>query len=465
MDQDPHRALGAPEHAGDLGGRHLLDEAQDERPAAVVGQPADRGPCLGGLEPAGRSALDVDGAGQSRRPFERTPRDGGVGCAGRWRPRSGRSGTARPGTSRHPRRRPAGHAPRSAAARRGRAGTSARWRPRRRGGRRARRTRSCTPGRGTSDTGRRTRAGSRRAASTSGRSRSRWTSRRSSVADTFLNTGRAIALHPDRRRAGGLAVGQPEVDDLAGQDGPLRRRPPRGPRRRGRRLDGSTPRARTTAELPSGGSSRTGPPVRQLAGDPAGDVEATRAEAPGPRLEPADEAVEQPGRVDRSAAGGLVQARHRPGELGREVAAGQSALIPMPTIARGSVAPEPDGLAQHAGQLAHGPVAGLDDEVVRPLEADRPWSAARRPPRPRRPSPGRRSPRAARPGRARARSAGTRPTAGARRPAARPTTGRRGRGRRSARRPRPGRPRASRRRARRGRRRSSSRRARTARGG
>ena len=39
-------------------------------------------------------------------------------------------------------------------------------------------------------------------------------------AATFLNTARAIALHPDRSGVDGL-VGEPQVDDLAAQDGPL----------------------------------------------------------------------------------------------------------------------------------------------------------------------------------------------------------------------------------------------------
>ena len=136
---------------------HLVDEAQDERPPAIAGQPADGAPGRGRPRRAATaSASRSSGVGDVGRGLERrlgmaAPAGGGA------RPRRcGRSGTARRGTSRRPRRRPAGPAPRTGRGWSARRGTSARWRPPPRDGRAARRTRSCTPGRGTSDTGPRT---------------------------------------------------------------------------------------------------------------------------------------------------------------------------------------------------------------------------------------------------------------------------------------------------------------------
>ena len=116
VDEDPDRALGATEDAGDLGGRHLVDEAQDERPAPVAGQARrrlarPRRPRRGrspGPSMSGRSATCAaasSGASGRRRRVRRRVR----------RRRCGRSGTARPGTWRRPRRRPGARAPRSGA--------------------------------------------------------------------------------------------------------------------------------------------------------------------------------------------------------------------------------------------------------------------------------------------------------------------------------------------------------------
>ena len=97
----------------------------------------------------------------------------------------------------------------------------------------------------------------------------------------------------------------------------------------------------------------------------------------------------------------------------------------MPTTTRGSSRAEAVGLAEDAGRACGRPPsarARRDDQVVRPLEADRARRAARPPSRPRRPSPAttiaRQPPDAL--GRA-ARPAGTRATAAARVRAARPS--------------------------------------------
>ncbi len=71
MDEDPYGALRSPEHAGDLGSRHLLDEPQDERPAPIGGQPTDGTPGCGRLVAGRRAALDVERVGDERRGLDR----------------------------------------------------------------------------------------------------------------------------------------------------------------------------------------------------------------------------------------------------------------------------------------------------------------------------------------------------------------------------------------------------------
>ena len=112
MDEHPDRTLRPTEHAGDLRGAELVDEAQDHRLAALAGQSPDgapRGPRLVApdrLRPRRRA--------DRPRPSRRSARSGdGARAAARRRPRSGRSGTARPGRSRRPRRPRAGPAPRT----------------------------------------------------------------------------------------------------------------------------------------------------------------------------------------------------------------------------------------------------------------------------------------------------------------------------------------------------------------
>ena len=206
MDQDAYGALRPPEDVGDLAGRHLVDEAQHDRPPPVAGQAVDGAP--------GRSdGLALDD-GPPRRRAGRRSRPG--------RPRAAPPVGAEPaatfgdnvaGDAEQPdaerggalavvRRGPLLG---TAATRRGRTGTSVRWRPPPRDGRRARRSRSCTPGPRTSDTARRTARGplARPPRATDrdrgGRARERSASTGRAI---FLNAGRAMALHPDLRRLG-----------------------------------------------------------------------------------------------------------------------------------------------------------------------------------------------------------------------------------------------------------------------
>ena len=83
MDEDPNGALGPAEDAGDLGGRHLLDEAQDDRAAAVGGQSPDGPPRRGGLVADRGAALDVERVGDVRGGLDRGL-SGGAGASARW---------------------------------------------------------------------------------------------------------------------------------------------------------------------------------------------------------------------------------------------------------------------------------------------------------------------------------------------------------------------------------------------
>src|SRR3990172_11194072 len=67
MEEDANRAPGAPHPPGDLRGAHLIDEAQDERAAAIARQAADGTPGLGRLVPADSLTLDVLRVGDDRR--------------------------------------------------------------------------------------------------------------------------------------------------------------------------------------------------------------------------------------------------------------------------------------------------------------------------------------------------------------------------------------------------------------
>ena len=320
MDEDPHRALGPPEDAGDLGGRHLVDEAQDERAPAVVR--------AAGRWRATRARPRRDGRRRPRVERDRRRQRGrlerGLGLAAPppalvRRPRCGRSGTARPGTSRRRRRRPAGRAPRTAAAPPGRTGTSARWRPRRRDGRRARRSRSCTPGPRTSDTGRRTGRGRACAASTSARSRSRW-ARRGRRPPSGRRSSKCRSGHRVTPRPAAVArrTWTTSPDE----------RPRRLARRRAPRIldqQGAASRRRRRAAphrrpAPSGADERDrSRPVVSWRSVQSATSNAPRAEPVDPDLERSRNAVEQRLASIGPAAGGLAQASHRGRELRREV--------------------------------------------------------------------------------------------------------------------------------------------------
>ena len=85
VDEHPDGALGPAEDAGDLRGRHLVDEAQDERPAAILGQPRDRPPrCSRGIV-----AFGVALAGRPARRRSPRPRAGPPGGGGARRRRFG----------------------------------------------------------------------------------------------------------------------------------------------------------------------------------------------------------------------------------------------------------------------------------------------------------------------------------------------------------------------------------------
>src|SRR4051794_33876379 len=61
MDEHPDGALRSAEHARDLRGAQLVDEAQDHRLATLAGQAAERLPCRPRLVAPNRLGLDVHG--------------------------------------------------------------------------------------------------------------------------------------------------------------------------------------------------------------------------------------------------------------------------------------------------------------------------------------------------------------------------------------------------------------------
>ena len=154
MDQHADRALGPAEHARDLGGRHLVDEPQDERPPAIGREAARPRPGALGLGRAGSWLASTSVARRVPRP----PRGAPAG-APQLRRRFATSLRAIWNSQTRKVEAPSPSAGRARSSNRGRrrapGGRPARSRPRRRGGCRARRRRSCTPARDTCDTGRR----------------------------------------------------------------------------------------------------------------------------------------------------------------------------------------------------------------------------------------------------------------------------------------------------------------------
>ena len=290
MDEDPDRALGAAED------RRRSRPSTSRRRSA--GRPPGAGRRAAGRRPArprrprrGRAAsrLDVDRRRRRRRPRRAAPRAGGAGARRRsattlraiWNSQTRNVEAPSPSAGR-------ARSSNRGEVRRARPGTSARWRPPPRGGRRARRTRSCTPGPGTSDTGRRTGPGRACAASTSGRSRSRWARRgppASSGRSTFLNAGRAIALHPRRDRSG-----------RAGRGGSRRR----GPARRPSVAVGSVDEQRAGRRVDAERADRSLAPSGRLELGPSGRSSTWRSAQPA-RVEPP--AAERRRRAARGARG------------------------------------------------------------------------------------------------------------------------------------------------------------------
>ena len=71
MDQDADRPLGAAEDAGDLGGRHLVDEAQHDGAAPIAGKPRHGLPGGARLLAPGDLGGRVGRAGNGGRGIER----------------------------------------------------------------------------------------------------------------------------------------------------------------------------------------------------------------------------------------------------------------------------------------------------------------------------------------------------------------------------------------------------------
>ena len=70
VDEDPHGPFGTAQHAGDLRRRHLIDEAQDERPTSVAGEAIHGSPRGGRVVVDHRVALDIDRGGDRGRRIE-----------------------------------------------------------------------------------------------------------------------------------------------------------------------------------------------------------------------------------------------------------------------------------------------------------------------------------------------------------------------------------------------------------
>ena len=133
----------------------------------------------------------------------------------------------------------------------------------------------------------------------------------------------------------------------------------------------STPVAVTVDFAPSAPTRSTARSGRDLALAPARTVELPVAKVVDARPRAGR------GRTSSNAAwstgpdASSAQRRHRVREIGREVATRPVAVHADPDHRARIVGPDPVALAEHAGQLPQ-PARSLDDEVVRPLQRDRP---------------------------------------------------------------------------------------------
>ena len=314
MDEDADGALGAAEDAGDLGGAHLVDEAQHDRPPAVCRQAADGAPGGRGLVAGGPSRPRRRAGSATIAPVASSSTAAG------WRRADRRSFAT---TFRAIRKSQTGMSSALAVRRPGplieplqvREGCQERplrWRPRRRDGRRARSRRSCTPGQGTADRGRRTAPGR---AGPPPRGAGRGPGGRS-------GRGRCCRSRISRTPAEPSCYTAPADGIRRWVTSPARTarsRPgsgPRSPRPEGPR---GAVDARRADQLGSAGRplEPDDPAGRHLALGPARHVEPSPAERVEPGLQPGEERHEERLAVDRPAAADLAEGRHRAGEIRR----------------------------------------------------------------------------------------------------------------------------------------------------
>jgi len=89
VDEDPDCPLGTIEDAGDLGRGHLVDEAQDDRPATIAVEAADGPPGCGRVVAQYGVGLEVDRrairSNQTRKVEAPSPSAGRARSSKRWR--------------------------------------------------------------------------------------------------------------------------------------------------------------------------------------------------------------------------------------------------------------------------------------------------------------------------------------------------------------------------------------------
>ena len=318
-----------------------MDEAQDDRPPAVAGQAVDGAPGRGGRlapddglprrRPGRRLGGELERGLRSAAPAAPALGDDVAGDPEQPDPERGRLGPSS-GRARSSNR----------AGRPGRTGTSAPWRPPPRGGRRARRPRSCTPGPGTSDTGRRTVPG-RSAPPPRAADRGRG-GRGADDRPPPVVPLSSMPVGPSRytpAAVGGLRIREPDVPDLADEHRALAARRARSSttRRAGRGVDAEG-RGPWSRRRPARSSSTSRPVVTwRSAQSRASNRPSRSASTRGSSRR--EEGVEQRVVVDPAAADASRSDVIEPASSGGKSSAAQSALMPMPTTARGSSVPRP----------------------------------------------------------------------------------------------------------------------------